>query len=69
MSDGSARQLADAVVEGIELARQPNSADRCRAWVEPWGLVKVGARLEGMLEEMASSGRRGVAAGPVEVSA
>jgi glycosyltransferase involved in cell wall biosynthesis len=69
MSDGSARQLADAVVEGIELARQPNSADRCRAWVEPWGLEKVGARLEGMLEEMASSGRRGVAAGPVEVSA
>lgn len=67
-SDRSASLLADAVIEGIELAQQPDSAERCRAWVEPWGLEKVGARLEGMLEEMASYGKRSSVAGSVEAA-
>lgn len=68
-SDQRASQLADAVIEAIEMARQPNTAERCREWVEPWGLDIVGARLEGMLEEMASSGRRGATADRLEIPA
>jgi glycosyltransferase involved in cell wall biosynthesis len=60
MSDRAAGQLADAVLEGIELARKPETSDNCRQWAEPWGLDVIGPRLEGMLEAMASSpGRRG----------
>ena len=67
-SDRSASLLADAVIQGLELARQPGSGDRCREWVEPWGLERVGTRLEEMLEEMASPGRRGVIVNRAEVS-
>ncbi len=55
MSDRAAGQLADAVLEGIELARRPGTSEACRQWAEPWGLQVVGAKLEGMLEEMAST--------------
>jgi glycosyltransferase involved in cell wall biosynthesis len=55
MSERTASQLADAVIEGIELARQPGTSERCRAWAEPWGLDTVGAKLEEMLETMAST--------------
>jgi len=60
MSERAAGQLADAVLEGIELARQKGTSEACREWAEPWGLQVVGAKLEGMLEEMASTtaGRR-----------
>lgn len=65
-SERAASQLADGVLEGIELARKPNTSGNCRQWAEPWGLENVGARLEGMLEEMASSqsGRTAVASRP-----
>ena len=55
LSSRTAGQLADAVVKGIELAGKPETAQRCREWAEPWGLETVGAKLEGFLEEMASS--------------
>ncbi|MBI5285480.1 MAG: glycosyltransferase family 4 protein [Chloroflexi bacterium] len=57
LSERAARQLADAVVEAIELARQPGTSEACREWVEPWSLARVGSKLEGMLEEMAGRPR------------
>lgn len=55
MSERAAHRLADAVVEGIELARKPGTSERCRDWAEPWSLDRVGAQLEQTLEAMASS--------------
>ncbi len=58
LSDRTAHDLADAVLAGIDLARQPGTAAACREWAEPWSLTRVGAKLEGMLEAMASSRTR-----------
>jgi phosphatidylinositol alpha-mannosyltransferase len=66
MSERSAHELADAVIEAIDLARRPGTSERCRAWAEPWGLDVVGAKLEMMLETMASSSR-GSAVSPPEL--
>jgi glycosyltransferase involved in cell wall biosynthesis len=57
MSERAARQVADAVVEAIDLARRPGTSEACREAAEPWSLARVGARLEATLEEMASGGR------------
>lgn len=57
LSERAAHQLADAVIEAIELARQPGTLAACREWVEPWSLACVGSKLEGMLEEMAGRPR------------
>lgn len=57
MSERAARQLADAVVEAIDLARRAGTSDACRAAADPWSLELVGAKLEGILEGMASGGR------------
>jgi glycosyltransferase involved in cell wall biosynthesis len=62
LSSRRAGELAEAVVQAIELARQPRVSERCRAWAEPWSLERVGAQAEAMLEEMASNDRR---TGPV----
>jgi glycosyltransferase involved in cell wall biosynthesis len=62
LSSRRAGELAEAVVQAIELARQPSVSQRCRAWAEPWSLERVGAQAEAMLEEMASHDRR---TGPV----
>ena len=58
MSERAARLVADAVVQAIELARQPETVDACRAAAEPWSLSHVGAKLEQILEEMAAGGRQ-----------
>jgi hypothetical protein len=58
LSSRRAAELAEAVVQAIELARQPGIVERCRAWAEPWSLERVGAQAESLLEEMASSPRR-----------
>jgi glycosyltransferase involved in cell wall biosynthesis len=55
VSERAAQQLADAVLEAIELARTPGTAARCREWAEPWGLETVGAQTESVLMEMAST--------------
>lgn len=57
-SERAARTLADAVVEAIDLARRPGTSDACRAAAEPWSLLRVGAKLESVLETMASGGAR-----------
>ena len=57
LSESASRQLADAVVGAIELARQPGTSEACREWVEPWSLERVGSKLEAMLEEMAARPR------------
>jgi glycosyltransferase involved in cell wall biosynthesis len=56
-----AHQLADAVLSAIDLARRPGAAERCRAWVEPWSLERVGARAERLYEELAGRGARSAA--------
>lgn len=53
VSDRRAEELADAVLNGIELSRNPATAGRCREWVRPWSLEKVGAQAESILAEMA----------------
>ncbi len=58
MGESAAHQLADAVVQAIELARQPQTPQRCRDWAEPWGLERVGALTESVLTEMACSNGR-----------
>jgi glycosyltransferase involved in cell wall biosynthesis len=53
ISEGKAQALADAVLQGIELARQPYTSARCREWAEPWGLERVGLLTEAALAEVA----------------
>jgi glycosyltransferase involved in cell wall biosynthesis len=53
VSESSARALADAVVQAIELAGRPGTPERCREWAEPWSLDRVGAQTESILMEMA----------------
>jgi glycosyltransferase involved in cell wall biosynthesis len=47
--------LADAIVQGIELARRPETVKRCREWAETWSLERVGAQTEKLLEEVAAA--------------
>jgi glycosyltransferase involved in cell wall biosynthesis len=60
VSERAARELADAVLAGIELSRQQGIEQRCRAWAESWSLDRVGAATEALLMEIAESSRRGV---------
>jgi glycosyltransferase involved in cell wall biosynthesis len=53
VSERAARQLADAVLQGIELSQQQGIVDRCRNWAEPWSLERVGAATETLLTELA----------------
>ncbi|HET6615607.1 MAG TPA: glycosyltransferase family 4 protein [Dehalococcoidia bacterium] len=57
VSERAARQLADAVLQGIELSRQQGIVERCRAWAEPWSLARVGAETERVLMEIAETRR------------
>src|SRR5579884_1167864 len=52
-----ARELAEAVLYAIDLARRPGSADRCREWASQWSLERVGRQAEEMYEDMAASPR------------
>lgn len=52
---GAAQQLADAILQAIELARNPETSTRCRNWAESWSLDKIGALTEQHLMEIASS--------------
>jgi hypothetical protein len=52
-----ARELAEAVLYAIDLARRPGSADRCREWASQWSLERVGRQAEEMYEAMAASPR------------
>jgi glycosyltransferase involved in cell wall biosynthesis len=56
VSEQSARELAEAVLQGIELSRQGGIAQRCREWAEPWSLDRIGAATESLLTEIASRG-------------
>lgn len=53
ISEAKAHELAEAVLQGIELARQPATSVRCREWAEPWGLERIGRLTEAALEEVA----------------
>lgn len=53
--------LAAAMAEGLELSRQPDTADRCRARAEEFSWRVVGPRFENMLAGLA--GRRESGAG------
>jgi glycosyltransferase involved in cell wall biosynthesis len=55
VSERAAQLLAEAVLEGIELGRRPETEQRCRQWAETWSLDKVGALTESVLMNMAST--------------
>lgn len=59
VSERAARQVADAVLQAIELSRERGIEDRCRAWAEPWSLERIGAATEEALIQIAET-RRGV---------
>lgn len=59
ISEGKAHELAEAVLECIDLARRPETSARCREWAEPWGLDRIGLLTEAALAEVA--GTRGPA--------
>jgi glycosyltransferase involved in cell wall biosynthesis len=61
-----ARQLADAICRGIELAALPATRRACREWAAQWSLDVVGARAEQLL---ARAMRRGVAGRPALAAA
>jgi glycosyltransferase involved in cell wall biosynthesis len=48
-----AERLADAILAGIELSRQSETAARCREWAGQWSLDRVGAEEERLLEAAA----------------
>ncbi len=56
VSELRAQQLADAVIEAIEIARRPGTADRCRAWAMQFSLDRIGAVTEQLLIAMADGG-------------
>jgi glycosyltransferase involved in cell wall biosynthesis len=64
MSESSAQQLAESILEAIELARKAGTAARCREWAEHWSLERVGALTESVLVEMAESRSRGRTTSP-----
>lgn len=51
-SQKRAQELTEAVLYAVDLARQPNTTQRCRSWAEQWSLERVGRRAEEMYEEM-----------------
>lgn len=55
ISEGKAHELAEAVLEGIELARRPDTSTRCREWAEPWGLERIGRLTEEALAGVAGA--------------
>lgn len=54
-----ARDLAEAVLYGIELSRQPQTQARCREWADQWSLERVGRQAERIYEELAETRRQG----------
>ncbi len=56
VSDGKAQQLAEAVLDAIDLAGRPGTAERCREWAMPFSLERVGAATEQLLMQMADGG-------------
>jgi hypothetical protein len=60
----TARDLARAVLDAIELARQPGTAARCRAHAAQWSRDRVGRLVEETYAEMvAATGRKTSAQG------
>lgn len=57
LSQKRAHELADAVLYALDLARQPGTPERCRAWAEQWSLERVGRQAERLYEEMADNRR------------
>lgn len=47
--------LADAIIEAIELSRLPETTGHCREWASQWGLERVGRRAENMLESIVAT--------------
>jgi hypothetical protein len=67
-----AEQLAEAVLEAIDLAARPATARRCREWAGRWALDSVGPREEMLLERAragAGAELTAMAAGGKEASA
>lgn len=55
MSESSSQQLAQAIIKAIELARQPQTSERCRQWAEQYSLDTIGPLVENELMAMAEN--------------
>jgi glycosyltransferase involved in cell wall biosynthesis len=53
-----AMQLADAMLEGIELAGRPGTSEHCRAHAQQWSLDVIGRATETMYEDVVSQARQ-----------
>jgi hypothetical protein len=53
MGESTAQQLADAILQAIELSRKKGTVSRCRDWAENWSLDRVGRLAESTLMHMA----------------
>ena len=58
MSTARADQLAEAILYAIQLARRPETADRCREWASQWSLDQVGAEAERVLSQIVIGHKR-----------
>jgi glycosyltransferase involved in cell wall biosynthesis len=47
-----ADQLAEAVVHTVNLARQPETAARCREWASQWSVERIGEEEERLLQSL-----------------
>jgi glycosyltransferase involved in cell wall biosynthesis len=54
VSVGKARELADAVIEAVELASDADTHHRCRDWAGQWSLDRIGQQTVEILEAVAS---------------
>ena len=57
-----AHDVAEAVLYGIELSRQPGTVERCREWASQYSLERVGQQAEALYTEMVDNRRSSSAA-------
>jgi len=55
-SGEKANELADAILQGIELGSRPGTDARCREWANQWSLDRIGPLAEQFFEQAASRG-------------
>jgi glycosyltransferase involved in cell wall biosynthesis len=54
-----AKELAQAVLYAIDLARKAETVQRCRDWAEQWSLERVGRQTEDIYQELVNHNGRG----------
>lgn len=52
LSDAKARELADAILQSIELGKDPGTPQRCRERARRWDVEVIGAQAEALYQEV-----------------